>query len=126
VQVAFHLHQPLTVFGAEARERNSGHLGDHFADDILVDDAIGFATLFAPFSSDGLFLLAKLVRFVSQRSSLFKVLVGDRVLFVLVELLDVFVQSFKSGGLDMLRKRIRAPASSITSIALSGKQRAVM
>ena len=32
--------------------------------------------------------------------------------------------SFKSGGRVMARRRTRAPASSITSIALSGRQRA--
>ncbi len=34
--------------------------------------------------------------------------------------------SFKSGGLVMAFSRMRAPASSITSIALSGRQRPVM
>ncbi len=71
-------------------------------------------------------LLLELVGLVAQVGGLLEVLLGDGGFLLLVELLDLAVDSFRSGGRVMALRRTRAPASSITSMALSGRQRPLM
>ena len=95
VKVFFHLQQSQTVFGRQSRQWNAGHLADDFGDDFFIDHAIGLLTLFTPVLSDLLFLLAKLFCLITQVGGFFKVLVGDRVFFFLVQFLDFFVDLFQ-------------------------------
>ena len=76
---------------------------------------------------DVCFFFLQLVGLVAQRGGLLEVLVGDRLFLLLVELLDLARRSpsGRAAGSWSCR-RTRAPASSITSMALSGRQRPVM
>ena len=74
--------------------------------------------------ADGVLQLALLV---PQPGCQLEVLVADRGFLVLIDLLEVGLLSWDtSGGGACDARRARAPASSITSIALSGRNRSVM
>ena len=95
VKFVFHFHQTHRIFGGKPGQRNAGHLGNDFGDDFFVDDAVGLLGFLTPFAFDLLFLLAKFVRLIAQAGGFFKILVGNRVFFFLVQTLDVFVDFFQ-------------------------------
>ena len=70
VQILLHLHQAQGVFGGHPRERDAGHLGNHFGNDFLVDNAAVLARFFTPFLGDLLLLFLELVGLIAQRRSL--------------------------------------------------------
>jgi hypothetical protein len=71
-------------------------------------------------------LLAELERLVAQVRGALEVLARDRLFLLLVEARDLVSMSRRSGGAVIDLMRMRAPASSITSIALSGRKRLLM
>ena len=78
------------LIGDEARSDTypTMEIGDH----IFVNHSIGFSRFLAPFTSNSLFFLPQLVGLISQRRRFFEILVGDSLLFVLVQALDLFVE----------------------------------
>ena len=66
-------------------------LRDDLGHHLLVDHAVGLAALVPPVAGHRLLLLLELVGLVAERRRLLEVLVGDRLLLLLVEPLDLLV-----------------------------------
>ena len=82
VQFVLHFEQALGLVLADFFQRHAGHLGDDFADHVLIDDAVGLLGFFAPLLGQRLFFLAQLVRLVAQARGPFQNLVRrPRTLF---------------------------------------------
>jgi hypothetical protein len=80
----------------------------------------------APLALDVFLLLAHLLGLVAQLGGALVVRGLDRLVLLDAQALDLGLDLGRFGGLVMLLMRTRAPASSITSIALSGWTRPVM
>jgi hypothetical protein len=68
-------------------------------------------------------LLAQLIGLVAELRGALEVLVGDRLFLLLVELRDVACRAPGGPAAGHRAEAHAAPASSITSIALSGRKR---
>ena len=86
---------------------------------------IHFDTFFlargAPFFQDGLQLFLGLFFFVAHGSGAFEILVFDGPLFLGLDLFDFAFQPFNLRRAVIVPIRAREPASSIKSMALSGR-----
>jgi len=71
-------------------------------------------------------LEAKLLLLVAEFCGLFEMLLADGLFLLRADLVDLLAQSLEVGRRLSVVMRARAPDSSITSIALSGRKRPVM
>ena len=122
----FHGEQPGRLVLVDLGQRHAGHLVDDFADHLLIDHAVDLLGLLAPFADDRFLAFLELVRLVPKLGGLFEVLLGNGGFLLLVELLDLGVDLLEVGRPGHGLETNAAPASSMTSMALSGKQRPLM
>ena len=122
MQVVFHLHQPcessvvIRVSGMPVILETTSAITSSSTTPSASRD-------FAPVAGDGLLLLLELVGLIAQGGGLLEILVGDRLFLFLVQLFDFVVDLLEIGRRGHGLEPHAAPASSITSIALSGRQR---
>ena len=125
--VDFHREQFRGFLLLHLLERHAGHLRDDVHHVVGGHDHFLFLALLAPFGEDALELFFRLFFLVAQRGGFLEILRLDRGFLVGPDLLDLLLDFLHVGrtrhGALM---RARAPASSITSIALSGRKRPVM
>ena len=127
VQLVLHLEQPGGLLLGELHDRDAGRDGEHLGDQLLVDLGDDVHVAGAPLllalglAGDELLLL------VAQASGGLEVLAVDRALLALAHVGDLVVElaqvrrARSSGG-----SAAASPASSIRSIALSGRNRSEM
>ena len=124
--LVFHREQFRGFLLLHLLERHAGHLRDDVHHVLVGHDHFLLFALFAPFGQNALELFLRLLLLVAQRGRLLEVLLLDRGFLVDAISSISFSISLTSGGRVIALMRARAPASSITSIALSGRKRPVM
>ena len=82
--------------------------------------------LFAPFGQNGIELFLGLLFLVAKRGGLLEILCFDRRFLLHADFFDFLLDILHVRRPVMALMRARAPASSMTSIALSGRKRPVI
>ena len=97
MEFVLHLQQALRLFVFEACERDAGHAGDHFGDDLVVHHAFGFLHGLAPFAHGGFGARAELLGTVAQAGGALEILAGHGHVLFLVEAGDLFLELLEVG-----------------------------
>ena len=124
---AFHVEELGGLFLGELVDRDAGPDAEHLGDGFLVDlveqvDAAGL-----DLGLLGGLLLEQRLLLVAQATGLLEALLLDGALLGLLHLGELVLDlACRSGGVPMRLMRRRLPASSIRSIALSGRWRSLM
>src|SRR6185503_11172960 len=126
VELVLEVEEPLGLLLLDAGERDAGHHRHGLRDDFGVHDAVEFLVLLVPLGENLLLVVLELHRAVAHLRGPLELLQRDRLVLLLLELLDLLLELLDVGGETMDCRRTRAPASSITSIALSGRKRPLM
>ena len=107
-------------------ERHAGPLRDDVHHVVVVTSTSFSSSLISPLGKDRVEAILGLFLTCHARPRLFEILSLDRRFLLDADLLDLrFSISFTSGGRVIAAMRAREPASSITSMALSGRKRPV-
>ena len=123
----FDREQPRHFVLPHALERHARPFGDDVQNILLADDDAFFLALRAPFLQKIFELVLRLLFLVAHLRRAFEILILDRSLFFAFDFLDLGFNALSiSGGRVIVPMRAREPASSRTSIALSGKNLSVM
>ena len=125
-EFGFHREQFRGFLLLHSLERNAGPLRDDVHHVVLGHEHFLFFALLAPFGQNALELFLRLLFLVAQAAAFSKSWALIAASFsTRISSISVSI-SFTSGGRVIVLMRARAPASSMTSIALSGRKRPVM
>jgi hypothetical protein len=126
VQLAFHVEQLGGLFFGELEHRDAGPDAEHLGDGFLVDlveqvDAAGL-----DFGLLGRLLLEQVLLLVAQATGFFEALLFDGALLGFLHVGELLLELLQIRRVAMRLMRRRLPASSMRSMALSGKWRSLM
>jgi hypothetical protein len=122
----FHREQALRFASFHALHGDAGPLCDHMENVLFIHfDALLLAARF-PCRQHSLNFFFGVLLLVAHRRRAFEVLLANRLFFLALDLIQLAFERFDFGGRVIAPMRAREPASSMRSIALSGKKRSVM
>ena len=124
VQLVLHAQELGGLLLGEAVDGDAGPVGQHLGDDLLVDDVEELDALGAPLGLHGRLAVEALLLLLGQLLRLVERLALDgRLLVACGSGRSPPRASCSPGGVVMRRMRRRLPASSMRSMALSGRYR---
>ena len=127
VELVFHAKELRGLLLGELVDRDAGPVREHLGDDVLVDDVEELDALGTPLLLERRLALELRLLLVGELLRLLEVLpLEGRVLLVADRRTGPLRSCLYSGGVDIRRIRSRLPASSMRSIALSGRKRSEM